>query len=284
MILMLGMVTHLSGADQKPTSTNTGSNPIGRLNPIEAISMPADLGTNTNTKVRFTYLHDVMPILMGKCVRCHNPEAKALPNWLDYKTAYENRSEIKRRVWNSWNGSYYKQPMPAGNGSEALTITEAERNTIKVWVETGAAYGVRSTDDSPKTKVQKMELGKIFFATVCASCHQPSGCGIPNRFPPLAGSDFLNADKSRAIRVLINGIQGEIEVNGQPFNNNMPSMPVGDEVIANTLTYVYNSFGNSGLEVSPAEVKALRGTKLDRQVATGQKERVNTLIESNPWE
>ena len=36
-----------------------------------------------------------------------------------------------------------------------------------------------------------------------------------------------------------------------------------DEDIANALTFVYNSFGNSGLEVKPEEVKALRAEPPD---------------------
>jgi nitrite reductase (NO-forming) len=77
-------------------------------------------------------------------------------------------------------------------------------------------------------------------------------------FPPLAGSDYLNADKNRAIQTVIFGRQGEVVVNGQKFNNSMPSFPLTDEDIANVLTFVYNSFGNSGLEVTPQEVEALR--------------------------
>jgi nitrite reductase (NO-forming) len=74
----------------------------------------------------------------------------------------------------------------------------------------------------------------------------------------LAGSDFLNADKSRAIQIIIHGRQGEVVVNGMKYNNNMPSFPLSDQNIANVLTFVYNSFGNSGLEVTPDEVKILR--------------------------
>jgi nitrite reductase (NO-forming) len=68
----------------------------------------------------------------------------------------------------------------------------------------------------------------------------------------------LNADKSRAIRIVISGRQGEVIVNGQKYNNNMPSFPLTDEDIANVLTFVYNSFGNSGLEVKPEEVTTVR--------------------------
>jgi nitrite reductase (NO-forming) len=49
-----------------------------------------------------------------------------------------------------------------------------------------------------------------------------------------------------------------VVVNGQKFNNSMPSFPLTDDDVANVLTFVYNSFGNSGFEVTPEEVKAQR--------------------------
>jgi nitrite reductase (NO-forming) len=52
-------------------------------------------------------------------------------------------------------------------------------------------------------------------------------------------------------------------VNGAKFNNSMPSFPLTDQDIANVLTYVYNSFGNSGLEVTSDEVKLLRAEPPD---------------------
>jgi nitrite reductase (NO-forming) len=101
-------------------------------------------------------------------------------------------------------------------------------------------------------------MGKNLFTTICAACHQPTGQGIPGRFPPLAGSDFLNSDKHRAIQVVVHGLQGEVVVNGRQFNNSMPSFPLSDEEIANALTFVYHSFGNSGQDVSAGEVRAAR--------------------------
>ena len=47
-------------------------------------------------------------------------------------------------------------------------------------------------------------------------------------------------------------------VNSLKYNNSMPSFPLTDQDIANVLTYVYNSFGNSGLEVTAAEVAVER--------------------------
>lgn len=210
-----------------------------------------------------TYLRDVLPIFMGKCSRCHNQQARFVYNWLDYKTAFRDRWEIRRRVWDSWKGSYFKESMPISNSPESLAITDEERMKIMKWVATGAARGVPPPPGAEKSKAERIELGRQLFASICAACHQPSGQGVPNVFPPLAGSDFLNADKKRAIKTVINGRQGEVIVNGLKFNNSMPSFPLSDQDIANALTFVYNSFGNSGLEVTADEVKALRAEPPD---------------------
>ena len=114
-------------------------------------------------------------------------------------------------------------------------------------------------------------MGRRLFSSICAACHQPTGRGIPNVFPPLASSDFLNADKNRAVKTVLNGRQGEIVVNGQRFNNSMPQFPLSDQYIADVLTYVYNSFGNSGVEVSSEEVARLRAEPPDvEQLGTPQ--------------
>lgn len=205
-----------------------------------------------------TYLGDIQPILMGNCSRCHNQESRYVYDWLDYKTAYADRWEIKRRIWDSWKGSYYKESMPIANSPESLAITSEQRALIRLWVRDGAPRGTAPVSAGAKSKTERVQFGSRLFASICAACHQPSGLGRPNVFPPLAGSDFLNADKTRAIGIVIFGRQGELIVNGQKFNNSMPSFPLTDEDIADVLTYVYNSFGNSGLEVTPDEVKAVR--------------------------
>ncbi len=210
-----------------------------------------------------TYLRDILPIFMGKCSRCHNQQARFVYNWLDYKTAYADRWEIRRRIWDSWKGCYYKESMPISNSPESLAITDEERLTIRNWVANGGPRGVPPPPGAAKSKAEKIELGRRLFTSICAACHQPTGQGLPNVFPPLAGSDFLNADKNRAIKLVINGRQGEVVVNGMKFNNSMPQFPLGDDDIANVLTFVYNSFGNSGLEVKPEEVKILRSQPPD---------------------
>ncbi len=104
------------------------------------------------------------------------------------------------------------------------------------------------------------DKGQVVFKRICSACHQADGKGLPNAFPPLAGSDYLLADKFRAVRQVIKGSSGKITVNGTEFNGVMPPQPLNDSDIANVLTYVYHSFGNSGPDVSPAEVKSVRDT------------------------
>ncbi len=223
----------------------------------------AQVVTRSTPEPETTYLRDVQPIFMGHCSRCHNQQAQFVYDWLDYETAFRDRWEIKRRVWDSWKGTYYKENMPVQNSPEWLSISEEDRVKIKNWVLAGGPRGVAPAPRAGKSKGEKIELGKALFNSICSACHQATGRGLPNLFPPLAGSDFLNADKSRAVKTVINGRQGEIIVNGMKFNSSMPSFPLTDDDIANVLTFVYNSFGNSGAEVNSEEVKALRSQPPD---------------------
>ncbi|MEP6592014.1 MAG: c-type cytochrome, partial [Gemmatimonadota bacterium] len=114
------------------------------------------------------------------------------------------------------------------------------------------------TELKATTVAERVEFGKRIFDRTCAACHQPDGRGIPQAFPPLAGSDFLNADKVRAIGVVLHGRSGPITVNGEQFDGVMPALSLTDEMTANVLTYVYSQWGNKGLIVTPAEVAGVR--------------------------
>ena len=262
------MRTLLAGNQIRRRAAITGLAIVGACFGIAVVqNARADSATGTTNEASgITYLRDIQPIFMGKCSRCHNSQARFVYNWLDYKTAYRDRWEIRRRIWDSWKGHYYKESMPIQNSPESLTITEAEREKIRDWVISGAARGVAPVFAGKRPKDEKVQLGGRLFMSICAACHQTTGLGIPNTFPPLASSDYLNADKNRAIKTVINGRQGEVVVNSRKFNNSMPSFPLSDDDIANVLTFVYNSFGNAGLEVSAEEVAAQRGQPMDEPI------------------
>ena len=92
---------------------------------------------------------------------------------------------------------------------------------------------------------EQMKFGKQTYMQTCFACHQGEGQGVPNAFPPLAKSDYLNADVNRAIDIILNGKSGEITVNGKQYNSVMTRQMLSSDEIANVLTYVYNSWGNN---------------------------------------
>ncbi len=111
----------------------------------------------------------------------------------------------------------------------------------------------------PQEVTQKVEAGKQVYTQYCLACHQADGNGVQGAFPPLSQSDWVNGDNTRLITVLLNGLQGPIEVKGQQYNSMMPTHSfLSDEQIADVLTYVRNSFDNDGGEITLEEVKKTR--------------------------
>lgn len=109
-----------------------------------------------------------------------------------------------------------------------------------------------------KSLAEQMESGKKIYTQTCFACHQANGEGIPNAFPPLAKSDYLNADVDRAINIILKGKSGEITVNGKKYNSVMTRQSIGSEEIADVLTYVYNSWGNNKTVVTKDKVNAVK--------------------------
>jgi mono/diheme cytochrome c family protein len=145
-----------------------------------------------------TYLRDIQPIFMGNCSRCHNQQSRFIYDWLDYKTAYADRWEIKRRIWDSWKGTYYKEAMPVANSPESMALSDEERMTILKWVDNGGLQGVPPSPGAAKSKVERIAVGRRLFTSICAACHQPTGMGRPNLFPTKTGRYKLSSLGGRA--------------------------------------------------------------------------------------
>jgi len=142
-------------------------------------------------------------------------------------------------------------------------IIYSGKQADKVYLPEGSAaqsIANKQTADTTKSlsKDEQIAQGKNVFESNCLACHQANGEGVPNAFPPLAKSDFLNADHNRAINILLHGRSGPITVNGKNFDSVMPAIALNNGQIANVLTYVINSFGNNGGQVTPAQVDKQR--------------------------
>ena len=117
------------------------------------------------------------------------------------------------------------------------------------------------TETMPVEMTQMVEQGKTVYGQYCVACHQVDGNGMSGAFPPLTQTKWVEGDNAELISVLLNGMEGEITVKGEKYNNVMPKHDfLSDEDIAAVLTYVRQSFGNSASEITAAEVTEARGS------------------------
>ncbi len=147
------------------------------------------------------------------------------------------------------------------SGEEDHVIYSGLQNEAIYLPEGGAVQSI--TQEAPAgpgatSKEERILFGQRVYERNCLACHQENGQGLPGAFPPLAGSDYLLGDPEHAISVLLDGLSGEITVNGVGYNGVMPAVSLSDEEVANVLTYVLNAWGNDGGEINNDQVAAHR--------------------------
>lgn len=117
-----------------------------------------------------------------------------------------------------------------------------------------------------KNTAMNMDLaaGKKVYTEKCMVCHQESGLGVPGTFPPLAKSDYLLADKMRAVKQAIYGSKTPITVNGVQYPGGIMTVfekEMSDQQVLDVVNYVLNSWGNQLGAVTLDDVKAARAGK-----------------------
>ena len=133
----------------------------------------------------------------------------------------------------------------------------------ELYIEGAASPESYKKEAAPPTKDFR-KSGERLFANNCAMCHQGEGQGLPGVFPPLAKSDYLmkiaqSKDRKELVKIVLKGLTGKIKVNGQEYNNVMtPISGLSDADVADVLTYVTNSWGNSAPRFTEEEVKTAK--------------------------
>lgn len=170
------------------------------------------------------------------------------------------------------------RPMGLSEGPDgSLYITESVRG--KIWrvmykgdkaafgekqLASMAAHMDRTNVKTPDEKKDNLLLGKeapgqVAYMRYCASCHLPGGQGDGNRFPPLFGSEWVSGDKTRLIKVVLEGLTGPITVRKKPYDGVMPSHAfLSDEQVAEILTFTRTRLSHGGTGISSEEVAAVR--------------------------
>jgi mono/diheme cytochrome c family protein len=113
--------------------------------------------------------------------------------------------------------------------------------------------------------------GEAIYAANCVACHQPNGQGMPGAFPPLAGSEWVTGSVDRPIAIVLHGLQGPITVAGTEYNGVMvaggTAGAMDDQQIADVLSYVRSSWGNSASAVTVEDVARVRAAHASRTTA-----------------
>ncbi len=135
----------------------------------------------------------------------------------------------------------------AGSASAYFTQGETE------FTETSVVY---TPDVDPADA--KYPKGAQIYKTKCFVCHQLTGEGVPGAFPPLKNSDYLLADKKRAVEQVLNGSNEAMVVNGVTYTIPMPFQVDTHEDAVEVINYVLNAWGNKGGTVTLDEVKDIK--------------------------
>ncbi len=87
--------------------------------------------------------------------------------------------------------------------------------------------------------------GANLYRVHCANCHMENGEGLGALIPPLAGSDYLAAQRKKLPCIVRHGLQDTIEVNGTQYAEAMAGIEsLSDIQITNILNYINTSWGN----------------------------------------
>jgi len=108
---------------------------------------------------------------------------------------------------------------------------------------------------------EKDHPGKIVYFQFCLACHMENGEGVPSLYPPLIQTEMVLGDKKRLVEIVLNGMEGQVEVKGEKYNNIMAKLDyLRDEQIADVLSYIRSNFGNVANSVTANDVIMVRSS------------------------
>jgi mono/diheme cytochrome c family protein len=149
--------------------------------------------------------------------------------------------------------------------TDASAFTLESREPTKALMDPRPIIGGADANLDPFQTAMKKGAGTY---ALCQGCHMADGKGQPGNFPPLAGSEWITGGTERSIRVVLHGLTGPVTAAGMTVNNptGMPAQgaALGDQEIANVLTYIRNNFGNTGPMVTKEMVTKVRGETAGR--------------------
>lgn len=129
--------------------------------------------------------------------------------------------------------------------------------------------------------------GRQLYLNTCSGCHGTDGAGLARFAPPLAGSEWVTGDEKRLALIVLQGMEGPIEINKRVYDapEILPVMPshstVDDGAITAILTYIRNEWGNNAGPMGRRTVGMTRVTSQGRVVPWTAKELNKYMLEAS---
>lgn len=227
----------------------------------------------------------------GHCGSCHTPRGIAfdekalsergatfvsgalLDGWYAPSLRNDHNTGLGR-----WSEADIARFLKTGRNQHAVvygSMTEAFNNSTQFMSDedlAAIAHYLKSLPGDPKrdgppwqyqavSAAQQLDKpGAHTYVTACASCHGLDGRGQAEWMPPLAGATSALAEhNASAINITLNGAQRVVAA-GVPDAYRMPSFreQLSDQQIAEVLSFVRSSWGNTGTAVPAKDVAKLR--------------------------
>lgn len=136
--------------------------------------------------------------------------------------------------------------------------------TAFTWPGDELALGIKPL--SPE-QLKLAEKGRAFF-TQCAACHGEDGKGVTGLAPALAGASWVIGPPEWLGRIILQGMSGPVEINGEVFDGVMPPhghlAELDDATLAGLMTHIRRSWGNKAEPVSIEKAAQVRADSASR--------------------
>lgn len=137
---------------------------------------------------------------------------------------------------------------------------------LACWAAAGAALA-QAEPGAERTAAEAIADGRTAYLRHCARCHQADGRGIDGAYPSLRAAAESWQNRQAPIRSVLAGRRGPADDSGL-FDRVMPTHGyLGNDTVADTLSYVQSTWGSSGAPFTAEEVATVRGDLIEHPPA-----------------
>ncbi len=155
-------------------------------------------------------------------------------------------------------------PLPLRTQPAHLAASDSDAEVAQridkgcTWPGKPGAKPVEVPRDLTEAELTQYRHGQTVYELVCATCHQSHGGGQDAKAPTLRGTPWVVGDEGRLAAILLHGLEGPLDVDGQVWNMEMPRFEGVDDDLAAVLTYIRRSWGNG---VEPVTIEAISAAR-----------------------